>query len=249
MERAILARQDSMRTLDNTRALVLFSGGQDSSISLAWALDRYKHVETVGFIYGQRHSVELGARLTVRKAIADAFPRWAGRLGGDTLVDSRGLNDLGETAMTHETEIVLGNDGLPSTFVPGRNLVFLALSGGLAYRRNLGVLVAGMCEADYSGYPDCRSDALAAQLEALRLGMDANFGLDTPLMHIDKAESWRLAERLGGAALVDIINEHSHTCYRGVRARRHDWGYGCGECPACELRAKGWAGYRGDEAN
>ncbi len=238
-----------MRKLDHSRALILFSGGQDSSISLAWALDRYKYVETVGFIYGQRHSVELGARLGVRKSIADAFPKWAGKLGEDTLVDARGLKDLGETAMTHETEIVLGNDGLPNTFVPGRNLVFLSLAGGLAYRRNLGVLVAGMCEADYSGYPDCRASALAAQLEALRLGMDGNFELETPLMHIDKAESWRLAEKLGGEALVDIVNEHSHTCYRGVRGKRHDWGYGCGDCPACELRAKGWAGYRNKEAH
>lgn len=236
-----------MRKLDQTQALVLFSGGQDSSISLAWALDRFAHVETVGFIYGQRHSVELGARLGVRKAMTDAFPKWAGKLGEDTLVDARGLKDLGETAMTHETQIVFGNDGLPTTFVPGRNLVFLSLAGGLAYRRNLGALVAGMCEADYSGYPDCRERALSAQAEALRLGMDADFTLETPLMHIDKAESWRLAEKLGGEKLVSLINEHSHTCYRGVRATRHDWGYGCGECPACELRAKGWAGYRGGE--
>ncbi|MEZ5892779.1 MAG: 7-cyano-7-deazaguanine synthase QueC [Parvularculaceae bacterium] len=233
-----------MRKIDQTRALVLFSGGQDSSISLAWALDRYAHVETVGFNYGQRHAVELGARIAVRHAIAKTFPQWAEKLGPDTSVDASGLKDLGETAMTHETEIIIGADGLPTTFVPGRNLVFLALAGGLAYRRNLGRLVAGMCEADYSGYPDCRADALKAQTEALRLGMDADFALDTPLMHIDKAESWRLAERIGGEKLVALINEHSHTCYRGVRAARHDWGYGCGECPACELRAKGWAGYR-----
>ncbi|PQA89047.1 7-cyano-7-deazaguanine synthase QueC [Hyphococcus luteus] len=232
-----------MRKLDPSRALILFSGGQDSSISLAWALDRFAHVETVGFVYGQRHSIELGARLTVRKAMADAFPRWAGKLGEDMLVDARGLKDLGETAMTHETEIVMGEDGLPTTFVPGRNLVFLSLAGGLAYRRNLGRLVAGMCETDYSGYPDCREPALNAQLEALRLGMDADFGLETPLMHIDKAESWRLAESLGGEKLVALINEHSHTCYRGERGARHNWGYGCGECPACVLRAKGWAAY------
>ena len=234
----------AMRKLDPKRALILFSGGQDSSITLAWALERYDHVETVGFNYGQRHSVELGARRAVRRAIKDAFPNWAEKLGDDTSVDAGGLKDLGETAMTHETEIAMADDGLPTTFVPGRNLVFLALAGGLAYRRNLGALVAGMCEADYSGYPDCRSNALAAQLEALRLGMDANFHLDTPLMHIDKAESWRLAEKLGGEKLVAIINEHSHTCYRGVRGARHDWGYGCGDCPACELRARGWAGYR-----
>lgn len=233
-----------MRKLDSQKALVLFSGGQDSSISLAWALDRYAYVETIGFTYGQRHGVELEARNMVRSAIADAFPEWGAKLGGDTIADASGLKDLGETAMTHETEIALADDGLPTTFVPGRNLVFLALAGGLAYRRGAGALVAGMCEADYSGYPDCRDDALKAQLEALRLGMDADFALETPLMHIDKAESWRLAEKLGGNTLVALINEHSHTCYKGVRDERHDWGYGCGTCPACELRAKGWAAYR-----
>ncbi len=236
-----------MRKLHHNRALVLFSGGQDSSISLAWALERYAHVETIGFNYGQRHAIELGARRAVVKALKDGFPDWAAKLGEDALVDAAGLKDLGETAMTHETEIAYGNDGLPNTFVPGRNLVFLALAGGLAYRRNLGVLVAGMCEADYSGYPDCRESALAAQTEALRLGMDANFELETPLMHIDKAESWRLAEKLGGEKLVALINEHSHTCYHGLRATRHEWGYGCGKCPACQLRARGWAGYRGGE--
>lgn len=233
-----------MRKLDPQKALVLFSGGQDSSISLAWALDRYAHVETIGFTYGQRHGVELEAREMVRNAISEAFPHLGVKLGEDTIADAGGLKDLGETAMTHETEIALAEDGLPTTFVPGRNLVFLALAGGLAYRRGIGTLVAGMCEADYSGYPDCRDDALKAQLEALRLGMDADFALETPLMHIDKAESWRLAEKLGGETLVALINEHSHTCYKGVRDERHDWGYGCGECPACELRAKGWAAYR-----
>lgn len=233
-----------MRKLDPQKALVLFSGGQDSSIALAWALDRYAQVETIGFNYGQRHAVELGARRAVRRAVANAFPKWTAKLGDDVSADASGLKDLGETAMTHETEIALAEDGLPTTFVPGRNLVFLALAGGLAYRRGIGTLVAGMCEADYSGYPDCRDDALKAQLEALRLGMDADFSLETPLMHIDKAESWRLAERLGGEKLVALINEHSHTCYKGVRDARHDWGYGCGQCPACGLRAKGWAAYR-----
>lgn len=241
-------KQPLMRKLDHSRALVLFSGGQDSSISLAWALDRYAHVETLGFDYGQRHAVELDARRNVRRAISDAFPEWAEKLGDDALVDASGLKELGETAMTHETEIALGKDGLPTTFVPGRNLVFLSLAGGLAYRRNLGVLVAGMCEADYSGYPDCRSDALQAQADALRLGMYADFILETPLMTIDKAESWRLAERLGGEKLVTLINEHSHTCYRGMRGARHDWGYGCGDCPACDLRAKGWTAYRASSA-
>lgn len=238
-----------MRKLDPNRALVLFSGGQDSSIALAWALERFDHVETVGFNYGQRHSVELGARRAVRRAILTAFPQWAEKIGDDTSVDAGGLKDLGETAMTHETEIALADDGLPTTFVPGRNLVFLALAAGLAYRRNLGTLVAGMCETDFSGYPDCREQALNAQVEALRLGMDANFALETPLMHIDKAESWRLAEKIGGGALVELINEHSHTCYLGVRGERSDWGYGCGGCPACELRARGWAEYRATAAS
>ncbi len=232
-----------MRKLDHRKALVLFSGGQDSSITLAWALERYADVETIGFTYGQRHAVELEARETVRAALRAAFPDWARRLGADTVADAGGLKDLGETAMTHETEIHLAEDGLPTTFVPGRNLVFLALAGALAYRRGIGVIAGGMCEADYSGYPDCREAALRAQLEAMRLGMDADFEFQSPLMHIDKAESWRLAERLGGARLVEIVNEHSHTCYRGERDARHAWGFGCGTCPACELRAKGWAAY------
>ena len=238
-----------MRKLDPKRALVLFSGGQDSSITLAWALERFDHVETICFDYGQRHAIELGARRAVRRAIAEAFPDWAARMGDDTTVDAAGLKDLGATAMTHETEIALADDGLPTTFVPGRNLVFLTLAAGLGYRRNLGTLVAGMCEADFSGYPDCREVALNAQLEALRLGMDCDVQLETPLMHIDKAESWRLAERLGGKTLVALINEHSHTCYRGVREARHEWGYGCGECPACELRARGWAQYQSTAAD
>lgn len=239
-----LACNLEMRKLNQHHALVLFSGGQDSSIALAWALDRYACVETVGFDYGQRHAVELEARLNVRSAIEKSFPAWAGRLGRDTMVDARGLKDLGETAMTHDAEIAMAEGGLPTTFVPGRNLVFLTLAGGLAYRRDLGVLVAGMCETDYSGYPDCREDALSAQTNALRLGMDSDISLEAPLMHVDKAESWRIAERLGGKALTTLINEHSHTCYRGVRETRHDWGYGCDDCPACELRARGWAGYQ-----
>jgi len=233
-----------MRKLDHKKALVLFSGGQDSSIALAWALDRYDAVETIGFDYGQRHIVELGARQTLRKLLADNFPAWARKLGGDTLVDAGGLRDLGETAMTHETEIVIADNGLPTTFVPGRNLLFLVLAGALAYRRNAGVIVAGMCEADYSGYPDCREDTLRKQTEALKLGIDADIALETPLMQITKAESWRLAENTGGEKLVALVNEHSHSCYRGVREVRHDWGYGCNDCPACELRAKGWADYR-----
>jgi len=232
-----------MRKLDNTKALVLFSGGQDSSIALAWALERYEKVETIGFDYGQRHGIELVARDNVINALRDQFPVWAKRLGKDTLVDAKALRDLGETAMTHDTEIVMAENGLPTTFVPGRNLMFLVLAGALAYRRNAGVLVAGMCEVDYSGYPDCREDTLNAQIEALRLGMDADMLLETPLMKISKAESWRSAEKLGGKKLVSLINEHSHSCYFGIRVTRHDWGYGCGDCPACELRSKGWRDY------
>ncbi|NOX94201.1 MAG: 7-cyano-7-deazaguanine synthase QueC [Alphaproteobacteria bacterium] len=232
-----------MRKLDNTKALVLFSGGQDSSVTLAWALDRYKAVETIGFDYGQRHRIELTARDNVINALRREFPEWAKRLGEDTLVDAKAIRDLGETAMTHDTEIIIAENGLPTTFVPGRNLMFLVLAGALAYRRDAGVLVAGMCEVDYSGYPDCRENTLSTQIEALRLGMDADMQLKTPLMHITKAESWRLTENLGGDNLVSLINEHSHSCYLGVRAARHDWGYGCGGCPACELRAKGWREY------
>ena len=194
----------------------------------------------MGFDYGQRHAVELGARSAVRREIKRQFPQWTDKLGDDTLVDLSSLGRISDTAMTRESEIVIAENGLPTTFVPGRNLLFLVYAGALAYRKGAGVLVAGMCEADFSGYPDCRLEALDAQLAALRLGMEADFVLETPLMHIDKAESWRLARRIGGDKLVELVNEYSHTCYRGVRATRHDWGYGCGECPACELRRAGW---------
>ena len=180
----------------------------------------------------------------VRKEIASFRPAWGKKLGPDTLVGAAGLRDLGETSMTHETEIKMGDDGLPTTFVPGRNLVFLALAGGLAYRRDVGVLIAGVCEADYSGYPDCREAAVNTQIEAIRLGTDCDMTLETPLMHISKAQSWALAHQLGDDTLVNLINEHSHTCYHGDRSIRHEWGYGCGKCPACELRAKGWREYQ-----
>ena len=232
-----------MQTLNKNKALVLFSGGQDSSIALAYALNRFDEVETVGFDYGQRHAVELGARSAVRRALKRLSPIWDDRLGADTLIDLGGLGRISDTAMTRNSAIETGEDGLPTTFVPGRNLVFLTYAGALAYGSRAGVLVAGMCEADFSGYPDCREAALKAQLEALRLGMDADFSLDAPLMHIDKAASWRLAEEIGGDALVSAINEHSHTCYLGVRSAKHDWGYGCGKCPACNLRQKGWRTY------
>lgn len=233
-----------MHSLASDKAVVLFSGGQDSSIALVWALKKYRSVETVGFDYGQRHAVELGARSAIRREIGRQFPAWAEKWTGDTLVDLGGLGRLSETALTRQAEIAIAANGLPTTFVPGRNLAFLVMAGALAYRRGAGVLVAGMCEADYSGYPDCREDAIKAQEAALRLGMDADIRIETPLMTVTKAASWRLAEELGGEALVTLINEHSHSCYLGVRSARHDWGYGCGGCPACELRARGWQDYR-----
>lgn len=225
--------------MTHERALVLFSGGQDSATCLAWALDRYGEVETVGFTYGQRHAVELRQRDVLRQELQAAFPDWAARLGDDHLVDLPFLAALGETAMTSEVQIAMNADGLPNTFVPGRNLAFLVAAGALAYRRGQGVLVGGMCQTDYSGYPDCRDDAIKAQEAALTAGMGKRLRVETPLMHLTKSESWIVAERLGGERLTDLITEHSHTCYRGERKTRHPWGYGCGTCPACELRAEG----------
>lgn len=225
-------------------ALVLFSGGQDSATCLAWALDRFERVETVGFDYGQRHHVEMTARLAVRKALAEGFPDWAPRLGEDFVVDLGGYGAIAQSALTADRAIEMEANGLPSTFVPGRNLVFLTCASALAYRRGHGVLVGGMCETDYSGYPDCRRETIDAMQSALTLGLAAPMRIDTPLMHLDKAQSWALAEGLGGQALVDIVLEHSHTCYRGDRGQRHAWGYGCGDCPACELRARGWQAWR-----
>ncbi|WP_431861916.1 7-cyano-7-deazaguanine synthase QueC [Azospirillum sp.] len=224
-------------------ALVLFSGGQDSTVCLAWALDRYPRVETVGFDYGQRHAVELACRGGVRARLAAENPAWAPRLGDDHTVDLRGLSAISDTALTREAEIRMTAEGLPNTFVPGRNLIFLAYAAALAYRRGLTHIVGGMCETDYSGYPDCRDDTIKAMQVALNLGMDRRFALHTPLMWLDKAETWGLAQRLGGAAFVDLVVEETHTCYLGDRTRRHAWGYGCGTCPACELRARGWERY------
>ena len=224
----------------HTKAIVLFSGGQDSTVCLAHALSKYEHVETVGFDYGQRHAVELTCRAAIRSKMKALSPDWAHRLGEDQLLDASVLKALGETAMTHDTEIAITEAGLPNTFVPGRNLMFLTLAGALAYRCGARVLVGGMCETDYSGYPDCRRDTLDSQAKTLSLGMEHNLEIETPLMYIDKAATWALAHKLGGDAFIDLIIAETHTCYKGDRTHRHEWGYGCGECPACELRARGW---------
>ncbi|MEZ5967559.1 MAG: 7-cyano-7-deazaguanine synthase QueC [Hyphomonas sp.] len=221
-------------------ALVLLSGGQDSATCLAWALDRFRRVETIGFDYGQRHAIELSCRGNVRDGLARLHTDWAARLGEDHLIDAGVLKSLGETAMTHEVAIETTESGLPSTFVPGRNLLFLTLAGALAVRRGIAVLVGGMCETDYSGYPDCRNDTIQAQAETLRLGLDKPMRIETPLMYVDKAGTWAMAHDLGGDALVGLIVEETHTCYLGDRTHRHAWGYGCGTCPACELRSAGW---------
>lgn len=233
------------QALNSNAALVLFSGGQDSATCLAWALSRFDRVETIGFSYGQRHGVEMEARERVRAAIADAFPDWAAKLGEDAVVDIAGYGALAESALTREAEFAMSAKGLPTTFVPGRNLVFLTIAGAHAYRRATPHLVTGVCQTDYSGYPDCREATMKAQEAALSLGLDEPITIDTPLMHLTKAQTWALAQDLGGETLVDLIVEESHTCYRGDRAHRHAWGYGCGDCPACELRAKGWAEWRG----
>lgn len=229
-----------------SQALVLFSGGQDSTTCLAHALSRYQHVETIAFDYGQRHRIELDARLEVLRHLRAQFPEWDGRLGQDHLLAVPVLGEISETALTRNIAMVMQEQGLPNTFVPGRNLLFLTLAAALAYRRGLDVLVTGVCETDFSGYPDCRDDTIKAMQIALSLGMDRRILIDTPLMWIDKAATWRLAEQLGGMALVDLIAEHTHTCYLGERGERHSWGHGCGTCPACELRASGWARYRQD---
>lgn len=228
----------------DTSALVLFSGGQDSTICLAHALARYDRVETVGFDYGQRHSVELDCRPKVISALKSSFPDWADKLGEDHMCDVSVLAEISDTAMTSETEIEIAENGLPNTFVPGRNLLFLTLAGAIAWRRGITTLVGGMCETDYSGYPDCRRETMDAQALTLARGMDRPYSIETPLMWLDKAETWDLATSLGGQALVDLVIEETHTCYLGDRAQRHAWGYGCGTCPACELRAKGYEKWR-----
>lgn len=224
-------------------ALVLFSGGQDSATCLAWALDRYERVETIGFHYGQRHSIEMEARLKVRTGL-DQLEAWSGRLGEDYVIDLSGYGAIAESALTADRAIEMESSGLPSTFVPGRNLVFLTVASALAYRRGHDVMIGGMCETDFSGYPDCRRETIDATQQALSLGLDRTISIETPLMFLTKSETWSLAESLGGSPLVDLIVEESHTCYRGERGHRHAWGYGCGTCPACELRAKGWEAYK-----
>lgn len=233
----------------HTHALVLFSGGQDSTTCLAHALARYAHVETIGFDYGQRHRVELAQRLVVLRELRARFPAWAARLGDDHVLDAGVLGQISETSLTRDTAFAMESSGLPNTFVPGRNLLFLTLAAALAYRRGMTVLVTGVCETDFSGYPDCRDDSMKAMQLALSLGMDRRWLVDTPLMWIDKAATWQMAHDLGqqadaaggGDVLVALITEHTHTCYLGERGQRHDWGHGCGTCPACELRASGWA--------
>ncbi|MFG6447532.1 7-cyano-7-deazaguanine synthase QueC [Roseateles sp. BYS180W] len=225
-------------------ALVLFSGGQDSTACLAWALDRFAHVETLGFDYGQRHRIELSCRQTVRAELAAQFPQWAAKLGEDHVLDLSLLGQISDTALTAERAIEMAANGLPNTFVPGRNLLFLSFAATLAYRRGASVLVGGMCETDYSGYPDCRDNTLKALQVALSLGLDTPMTLETPLMFLTKAQTWQLTEQMGGAALNELIIEHTHTCYLGERKQRHDWGWGCGHCPACALRATGWQQYR-----
>ncbi|MEI4481363.1 MULTISPECIES: 7-cyano-7-deazaguanine synthase QueC [unclassified Phyllobacterium] len=229
-------------------ALVLFSGGQDSATCLAWALSQFDRVETVGFDYGQRHKIELEVRKEFRAALTKQFPEWALQLGEDHMLDAGIIGQLGGSAMTESIAIEMAENGLPNTFVPGRNLLFFTLAAALAYRRGLRVIVGGMCETDYSGYPDCRDDTLKAQQVALSLGLDRRITIETPLMWLDKAQTFALAQELGGQSLLDLIVEKSHTCYLGDRSKRHDWGYGCGTCPACELRSSGWQKFKAEAA-
>jgi 7-cyano-7-deazaguanine synthase len=226
--------------MTQSACLVLFSGGQDSTVCLAWALQRFARVETVGFAYGQRHEVEMAQRPVIRERLAAAFPAWATKLGEDHVLELATLGAISDTALTRDAAFEMSAAGLPNTFVPGRNLLFFTYAAALAYRRGIRTLVGGMCETDFSGYPDCRNDTLQALGKAISLGMDAPFAIETPVMWLDKAATWDLAEQLGSAPLVDLIVEHTHTCYTADRTTRHAWGHGCGQCPACVLRAKGW---------
>ncbi|WP_217591333.1 7-cyano-7-deazaguanine synthase QueC [Burkholderia sp. GbtcB21] len=230
--------------MNKRRAFVLFSGGQDSTTCLAWALERFAHVETVGFDYGQRHRVELDCRRVILDKFRVNFPHWANRLGDDHVLSVGVLTTMGETALTSDAEITFQEDGLPNTFVPGRNLLFLTLAAALAYRRSIEVIVGGMCETDYSGYPDCRDNTIKAMQVALALGVDRRLVLETPLMWMDKADTWRLACDMGGEDFVELIRSQTHTCYLGERSVLHEWGYGCNKCPACELRSTGYTEWR-----
>lgn len=225
------------------KALLLFSGGQDSATCLAWALDKYDHVETVGFHYEQRHDIEMECRLTVRGELPKLKTEWMKRLGPDHVLDLSVLGQMSETALTRDVEIKMDSDGLPNTFVPGRNLVFLTFAGALAYRRGITTLIGGMCEADFSGYPDCHKDTLDSQMNALSLGLARDMVLETPLMHLSKAAAWSLCEEIGGIPLVSLVNEKTHSCYKGDHVTKNVWGYGCGDCPACDIRARGWEQY------
>ena len=228
----------------NSKALVLFSGGQDSTTCLAWALERYDHVETIGFDYGQRHVIELECRQRILERLREQFPLWAPRLGNDHLLDLSVLGQISDTALTQDKAIAFNKNGLPNTFVPGRNILFFTFAATVAYRRGLEVLVGGMCETDYSGYPDCRDNTLKALQVAMSLGLDSPMVVETPLMWLDKAATWKLAQALGGETLIRLIQQDTHTCYKGDRSQRHDWGFGCGQCPACELRSHGFAAYK-----
>jgi 7-cyano-7-deazaguanine synthase len=227
--------------LKSDAALVLFSGGQDSTVCLAWALERFARVETIGFDYSQRHAIELSVRQRLREGLAALRPAWKPRLGEDHMVTLDALAAMSDTALTRETAIEITSDGLPTTFVPGRNLIFFCFAGALAYRRGARHLVAGMCETDYSGYPDCRDETVQAMQAALNLGLGKPVAIHTPLMWVDKAATFAMAEEIGGVGLLNLVVEDTHSCYLGDRSRRHVWGYGCGECPACELRARGYA--------
>jgi 7-cyano-7-deazaguanine synthase len=227
----------------NSSALVLFSGGQDSATCLTWALSRFSRVETIGFNYGQRHSVELECRTKFIDKLKSNFPDWSAKLGEDHMLDLSLLGQISDTALTQEKAIVMEKSGLPNTFVPGRNLLFLTFASTIAYRRNLKVIIGGMCETDYSGYPDCRDDTIKALQVAISLGLDSRIVLETPLMWIDKAATWLLAEQLGGGKLIDLVRTDTHTCYMGDRTQLHDWGYGCNSCPSCELRRIGYENY------
>lgn len=231
------------------KALVLFSGGQDSTTCLAWALEKYSKVETVGFDYGQRHAIELECRKTVLTEISRKFPDWADRLGDDHLIDLKTLGQISETALTRDTEMVFSNNGLPNTFVPGRNIIFLTMAAALTYRRGISILVAGVCETDYSGYPDCRDDAIKSLQVTLNIGMGTNILIETPLMWLNKAQTWEMANTIGGINFIELVRNETHTCYKGQRTKFHSWGFGCGDCPACNIRARGYKEFLGQSKN